>query len=643
MDDLNLLQWPQNSLSTMANNIERPKVLEVRSLLVEFIVGDRPMPAVRGISFSLGRGETLGIVGESGSGKSVTALAIMGLLPKTAKVSGEIMFSGTDRHGNWGQTANLRGLPERILQSYRGSQIGLVFQEPMSALNPVFTIGFQLTEAILQHRPMATAAAKAEVVARLQEVQLIPSDEELSQQYLQKEPSDSSPAAIEQFIRQFHGDYLDRYPHQLSGGQLQRVSIAMAISCDPVLLIADEPTTALDVTVQAEILTLLRQLQTNRQMSMIFVSHDLAVVSSVADRVAVMYQGKIVELQPTRQLFQEPEHVYTKGLLACRPRLDCQTRYLPTVEDFMGVVSRSIGGAAIKSQSDNAWIDDREVNRELDRSLVSNVDKKQPPLLSVANLRVGFPTKRFLGSTLQYNWAVNDVSFEVAVGETLGLVGESGCGKSTLSKTLLRLIDPSYIDDGVILFENQNVLELRSNALQKLRREMQIVFQNPMASLNPRLAVGDAVMEPLRLHQKLFKKKEHSDRAAYLFERVGLNPSVMNRYPHEFSGGQRQRICIARALALNPRFIICDEAVSALDVSVQAQVLNLLKELQGEFNLTYIFISHDLSVVKFMSDRIMVMNRGKIEEIGEAENIYTNPEKEYTRKLIASIPKGFEE
>jgi peptide/nickel transport system ATP-binding protein len=627
----------------MANTTtERPKVLEVRRLLVEFIVGDRAMPAVRDISFSLARGETLGLVGESGSGKSVTALAIMGLLPKTSIIKGEIHFSGTDRNGEWGQTLNLCGLPEDVLETYRGSQIGLVFQEPMSALNPVFTIGFQLTETVLQHRKMSATAARAEVIARLQEVQLIPNDEKLREQYLEKDPLDASETAVEQFIRQYHTEYLDRYPHQLSGGQLQRVSIAMAICCDPVLLIADEPTTALDVTVQAEILALLRQLQTSRDMSMIFVSHDLAVVSSVADWVAVMYQGKIVELQPTRQLFQDPQHDYTKGLLACRPRLDCQTRYLPTVEDFMGVVSRSIGGTSIKSKNGNNWRDDREVNREIDRSIVAEVNTKQPPLLSVTNLRVGFPTKRFLGSALQYNWAVNDVSFNVSVGETLGLVGESGCGKSTLSKTLLRLIDPDYIDSGVVLFDNQNVLELKSNALQKLRREMQIVFQNPLASLNPRISVGDAVMEPLRLHQKLFKKKEHTDRAQYLFERVGLNPDVMNRYPHEFSGGQRQRICIARALALNPRFIICDEAVSALDVSVQAQVLNLLKELQGEFNLTYIFISHDLSVVKFMSDRIMVMNRGKIEETGDAESIYTNPEKAYTRKLIASIPKDFE-
>jgi peptide/nickel transport system ATP-binding protein len=627
----------------MANTTDLPKVLEVHNLLVEFIVGDRPMPAVRGLNFSLARGETLGLVGESGSGKSVTALAIMGLLPKTSKVTGEIYFSGTDRHGTWGRTMNLCGLPEHILETYRGNQIGLVFQEPMSALNPVFTIGFQLIETVLQHRKMPAPAAKAEVIARLQEVQLIPKDEDLSQQYLEKDPADPSEAAVEQFIRQHHTEYLDRYPHQLSGGQLQRVCIAMAICCDPVLLIADEPTTALDVTVQAEILALLRQLQASRQMSMIFVSHDLAVVSSVANQVAVMYQGQIVELQPTRQLFQEPQHDYTKGLLACRPRLDCQTRYLPTVEDFMGVVSRSIGGASIKSKSENTWRDDREVNRELDRSLVAEVKKKQPPLLSVTNLRVGFPTKHFFGSTVQYNWAVNEVTFDVSVGETLGLVGESGCGKSTLSKTLLRLIDPDYIEGGVVLFDNQNVLELKSNALQKLRRDMQIVFQNPLASLNPRISVGNAVMEPLRLHQKLFKKKEHLDRAKYLFERVGLNPNVMNRYPHEFSGGQRQRICIARALALNPRFIICDEAVSALDVSVQAQVLNLLKELQGEFQLTYIFISHDLSVVKFMSDRIMVMNRGKIEEIGDAEEIYANPEKDYTRKLIASIPKGFED
>jgi peptide/nickel transport system ATP-binding protein len=621
----------------MANTIDRPKVLDVQNLRIEFTAGNRPVPAVRDISFSLERGETLGIVGESGSGKSVTALAIMGLLPKTSAVSGAIYFCGGERNS---PPLNLCGLPEHILETYRGSQIGLIFQEPMSALNPVFTIGFQLTEAILQHQKISAREAKAQVIEGLQEVQLIPKDEVLTERYLATVAGEASPEMVEKYIRKYQNDYLDRYPHQLSGGQLQRVCIAMAISCDPVLLIADEPTTALDVTVQAEILALLRQLKDSRQMSMIFVSHDLDVVASVADRVAVMYQGEIRENQPTRQIFKNPQDPYTKGLLACRPRLDRTTRYLPTIQDFMEVVSRSIGGTTIRSKSENAWRDDREVNQELDRSLVKQVDYNEPPLLSVKNLRVGFPEKRFLGTTLQYHWAVDNVSFDVYPGETLGLVGESGCGKSTLSKTLLRLIDPM---DGLIVFDKQNVLDLKSNALQKLRREMQIVFQNPLSSLNPRMSIGDAVMEPLAIHKKFPKAKERKERAAYLLQRVGINPDGMNRYPHEFSGGQRQRICIARALALQPRFIVCDESVSALDVSVQAQVLNLLKELQGEFQLTYIFISHDLSVVKFMSDRIMVMNQGRIEEIGKADQIYGEPEKAYTRRLIDAIPKGFED
>lgn len=610
-------------------------ILDIRNLRVEFLVGDRVQPAVRGISLALQRGQTLGIVGESGSGKSVTALAIMGLLPKTSKVGGEINFMGRDRRGSILPITNLNSLPEHIWESYRGRQMGLVFQEPMSALNPVFTIGFQLIEAIVQHQAMTKEVARQEAIARLREVQLIPSDTLLSQQFLERQATPPNPGEIDRYLADYHQNFLNRYPHQLSGGQLQRVCIAIALAANPVLLIADEPTTALDVTVQAEILALLRQLQQERQMSMIFVSHDLAVVASVADRVAVMYHGEIVELQSKEQIFRQPEHPYTKGLMACRPRLDRTSRFLPTIQDFVEVVSSSIGGAKIKSKSNNAWIDEREVNRELDRTAISQVNYQNPPLLAVKNLRVGFPEKRFLGSTTQYHWAVNDVSFEVYPGETLGLVGESGCGKSTLSKTLLRLIEPM---DGVVLFDNHNVLDLKSRALQQLRREMQIVFQNPMSSLNPRLSVGEAVMEPLKIHRKFPKPRDRRDRAADLFRRVGLNPDGMNRYPHEFSGGQRQRICIARALALNPRFIICDESVSALDVSVQAQVLNLLKELQGEFQLTYIFISHDLSVVKFMSDRIMVMNRGKIEEIGKADKIYSDPETDYTRRLIAAIP-----
>jgi peptide/nickel transport system ATP-binding protein len=617
----------------MADSLDRSTVLSVENLLVEFGSPGSAIPAVREISFHLQRGETLGLVGESGSGKSVTALAIMGLLPKTTncQVSGEVWFTGVAN----AHPVNLCQLDNRGMQTYRGSQIAQIFQEPMSALNPVFSIGFQLSEAILQHKKISTSAANQEVIARLQEVQLLPSEEQLRQRYLETNPTDTRDPAIRAYIEKFQKDYLSRYPHQLSGGQLQRVSIAMAISCDPVLLIADEPTTALDVTVQAEILSLLRQLKDTRQMSMIFVSHDLAVVSSVADRVAVMQNGEIVELQAVQDIFHNPQHPYTIGLLACRPSIDSTPVYLPTIQEFTGNVSRSVAGITIKSQNTNN-LDDREVNHEIDRSKTHQPDYDAEAILTVKNLRVGFPTKNFLGSALQYNWAVNDVSFQVFPGETLGLVGESGCGKSTLAKTLLRLIAPM---EGELLFDNQNILHMKNNVLQKLRRDMQIVFQNPLSSLNPRLSIGEAVMEPLLIHEKATKKGQRQTIAAELLAKVGIKPDGMKRFPHEFSGGQRQRICIARALALNPRLIICDESVSALDVSVQAQVLNLLKELQSDFNLTYIFISHDLSVVKFMSDRIMVMNQGKIEEIGSAEQIYAAPQQEYTRRLLAAVPK----
>jgi peptide/nickel transport system ATP-binding protein len=617
----------------MAEFADRSTLLSVKNLLVKFGTNDLAIPAVRGISFEIQRGETLGLVGESGSGKSVTALAIMGLLPKTAncQVSGEIWFTGASNT----YPVDLRKVGERGMQTYRGSQIAQIFQEPMSALNPVFPIGFQLTEAILQHKKMSAAAARTAAIAHLQEVQLIANDDILQRRYLDTAPSDTSAAAIRSYIDKVHTDYLNRYPHQLSGGQLQRVSIAMAISCDPVLLIADEPTTALDVTVQAEILALLRQLKETRQMSMIFVSHDLAVVSAVADQVAVMQNGEILELQAVREIFHNPQHPYTIGLLACRPSIDSTPAYLPTVQEFTSNVSRSVGGVTIKSQNMHT-LDDREIGREIDRSKIHQVDQQANTLLTVNNLRVGFPTKNLLGSALAYNWAVNDVSFQVFAGETLGVVGESGCGKSTLAKTLLGLIKPL---GGELLFENQNILHMKNNVLQKLRRDMQIVFQNPMSSLNPRMSIGDAVMEPLLIHEKAKKKSVRREIVADLLTRVGIKPDGMNRYPHEFSGGQRQRICIARALTLNPRLIICDESVSALDVSVQAQVLNLLKELQAELHLTYIFISHDLSVVKFMSDRIMVMNQGKIEEIGSAEQIYAAPSQEYTHKLLAAVPK----
>ena len=610
-------------------------VLDVRNLEVDFFTDDNKIvKAVDGISFELKRGQTLGIVGESGSGKSVTSLAVMGLVPYPGRVSGgEIWFQAQDA-----QTVNLRQLAQGQMQKYRGSQIAMVFQEPMSSLNPVYTIGFQLTEAIRKHQNVSAAEARRQAIARLQEVKLVPSDEQLQQQYTESagvELSSPQPSQqqLQQWVNQQKRAMLERYPHQLSGGQLQRVMIAMAISCNPAVLIADEPTTALDVTVQATILDLLRELRDRRQMSMMFITHDLGLVAEIADAIAVMYKGKIVESGPVEQIFSHPQHPYTKGLLACRPPLDHRPQRLLTVSDFMSVGLTVRGEAEIQAKQPiyPPIVSDEALTERLTKL------QQQKPLLEVNNLQVGFPVRGAFGQTKRYFMAVNGVSFQVFPGETVGLVGESGCGKTTLGRTLLRLIEPI---SGQILFDNLNVTSLNGRSLHQLRREMQIIFQNPFASLNPRIKIGDAVIEPLQIHEAGKTQRQRQERAAYLLERVGIDPNRMNRYPHEFSGGQRQRICIARSLALNPQFIICDESVSSLDVSVQAQVLNLLKELQTEFNLTYIFISHDLSVVKYMSDRILVMYRGQIVEQGPAARIYHQPQQEYTRSLIAAIPTG---
>ncbi len=617
-------------------------VLDVRNLQVQFFTEEKPIAAVDRISFQVKRGQTLGIVGESGSGKSVTSLAIMGLIPNPGKITGgEIWFRSAEDK----EPVNLLELREEEKRHYRGGQISMIFQEPMSSLNPVYNIGFQLTEAILLHQNVSSAEARRKAIASLQEVKLLPSDDQLREQYLEEIRTDQSGQSapserqISHQINQQKQAILKRYPHELSGGQLQRVMIAMAISSNPTVLIADEPTTALDVTVQATILDLLRELCRSRDMSLIFITHDLGVIAELVDTVAVMYQGKIVELGEIRDIFFNPQHPYTKGLLACRPRLDRQLKYLPTVSDFMEVETDSAGEAIVREkratpQAQKPEIIDLAQQEQRLSQLLSN-----QPLLSVKQLHVGFPIARIFGRTKRYLMAVNNVSFELYPGETLGLVGESGCGKSTLARTLLRLI-PAL--QGEIVFREENIAKWKmgEKRLRSLRREMQIVFQNPYNSLNPRLTIGKAIAEPMIIHDLGGNQRKRRERVAYLLERVGLNPDWINRYPHEFSGGQRQRVCIARALALNPQFIICDESVSALDVSVQAQVLNLLKELQKEFGLTYIFISHDLSVVKFMSDRIMVMNRGKIEEIGPAEQIYRAPQKEYTRQLISSIPTG---
>ena len=563
-------------------------LLSINDLSVDFIAESGITNALKNISFAVNRGEVVALVGESGSGKSVTSLSILQLLPSppVRYSSGEILFSEDGE-----QVINLLHRKRNELQDIRGNKIAMIFQEPMTSLNPVLTCGDQVMEAILLHKKIPKETAKQKTIEWFEKVKL------------------PDPKAM------FNG-----YPHQLSGGQKQRVMIAMAMSCEPALLICDEPTTALDVTVQKTILQLIKELQKQSGMGVIFITHDLGVVAEIADRAVVMYKGEIVEQNMVKNIFTNPQHPYTKALLACRPVNHERGKRLPVVSDFMD---------DLRTET---------VKKDIATTILSTVSTKTDLLLSVQQLSVWYPARRTLfGRAHEFTKAVDSVSFDVYKGETLGLVGESGCGKTTLGRTLLRLVEPT---NGKIIYNGADLTARNKDELHFLRKDIQIIFQDPYSSLNPRLTIGSAISEPMKVHGLFTSDKQRKEKVTALLEKVNLRPDHFNRYPHEFSGGQRQRIVIARALALNPSFIVCDESVSALDVSVQAQVLNLINDLKREFGFTVIFISHDLSVVRYISDRIMVMNKGRIEESGPADDIYFNPQSVYTKNLIAAIPKG---
>lgn len=563
-------------------------LLQIENLQVTFETEQGTHAALHGVSFAVERGEIVAVVGESGSGKSVTALSVLQLLPaKTVHYTNSSILFSED-----GQTSiDLLTSAGYQLRRLRGNKIAMIFQEPMSSLNPVFTCGNQVMEAIRVHTKMTKAMARQQTIALFEKVQL------------------PHPAMM-----------FDRYPHQLSGGQKQRVMIAMAMSGNPCLLICDEPTTALDVTVQKNILQLIKALQQTTRMGVIFITHDLGVVAEIADKVVVMYKGNIVESGPVKAVMQNPQHPYTRGLLACRPALHPKGERLPVVSDFLepGVISR-------------------EPATNTAGKIAVLKDKAPEKLIEVKDLQVWYAGKKnFFGTITGYTKAVDGVSFDVYSGETLGLVGESGCGKTTLGRALLRLVEPT---GGSIAFKGTDLLQYKPAALRRLRKDIQIIFQDPYAALNPSITVGNAILEVLQVHRMQPTAGQQKEKVMELLQKVNLQPEHFNRYPHEFSGGQRQRIVIARALALNPSFIVCDESVSALDVSVQAQVLNLLNDLKKEFNFTIIFISHDLSVVHYIGDRIMVMQQGRIIETGTADQIYHRPAATYTKGLIAAIPK----
>ena len=556
-------------------------LLHIHQISIGFQTDNGFRETLQQVDFQLYKNEILGIVGESGSGKSLTSLAVLGLLPSSAKITeGEILYNGDD----------LSTLSTKQLRKIRGKEISMIFQEPMSSLNPSMKCGPQVTEILLEHTALSKKEAKAETLRLFEKVKL------------------PRPESI-----------YDVYPHQISGGQKQRVMIAMAIACKPKILIADEPTTALDVTVQKEILLLLKSLQQETEMSIIFISHDLALVSEISNRVVVMYQGKIVEQNSAKKLFLQPKETYTKALLASKPSTTERLKKLPTVKNFLENTISNV-------------VETKSEREQRHQEIYS-----QESLLEVVNVEKEFVSNPGLFQPKTSVKAVNDVSFKIYEGETLGLVGESGCGKSTLGNVILQLDKATA---GRVLYRGNDITKISKTELRKLRKEIQLIFQDPFSSLNPRIPVGKAIMEPMEVHRLYKNNKERKQKTLELLHRVGLDESHFNRYPHEFSGGQRQRIGIARTIAVEPKLIVCDESVSALDISVQAQVLNLLNELKDKFGFTYIFISHDLAVVKYMADQLLVMNQGKIVEQGDADQIYANPEKEYTQKLIDAIPKG---
>jgi len=553
-------------------------LLKVEHLSISFGTNE----VIHDMSYQLNTNEILGIVGESGSGKSVSSLAILGLLPKKISniTSGSIVFDGQD----------MTKLDSKAFQDIRGNEIAMIFQEPMSSLNPSMTCGRQVEEVLLQHTGLTDKEVKSEVISLFEKVKL------------------PVPERI-----------FKAYPHEISGGQKQRVMIAMAIACKPKILIADEPTTALDVTVQKEIISLLKQLQKEEAMSILFISHDLSLVSEIANRILVMYQGNIVEQGTAKDIFHHPKHIYTQALINSRPQLGERLKRLPTIKNF--------------------------IDKTTDKTVVTSEERKtfhkfiyaKPPLLEVIDLEKHYFSKSGWFSKPETFKAVDQVSFKLYEGETLGLVGESGCGKSTLANAILQL---DKATSGEILYRGTDINKLSKSEFRTLRKDIQIIFQDPYASLNPRIHIGKAIMEPMKVHQIGSTESERQEKVMDILKKVGLDENHFFRYPHEFSGGQRQRIGIARAISLQPKLIICDESVSALDISVQAQVLNLLNDLKENFGFTYIFISHDLAVVNYMSDQLIVMNKGKIEEMNDADIVYKNPEKDYTKKLIHAIPKG---